>query len=75
MCYHILMSNTRRVDLMDELEIALEIFKSAPDFEFRGLTDAFTDKEIAKIADNVHAGEWRWHAFSYTRAITEMKSK
>lgn len=59
---------------MDELEIALEIFKGAGAYEYRGLTDAFSDEEIGIIASNEHAGEWRWHACSYLAALDEAAS-
>ncbi len=73
------MSNTissprRRADLMDEFEITLEVFKGAGTYEFRGLTDAFSEEEISQIASNEHAGEWRWHACSYLAALDEAEN-
>lgn len=64
----------RRVDNMDALEITLEVFKGAGSYEYRGLTDAFSDEEIQQISSNEHAGDWRWHACEYLMALDEAES-
>ena len=45
-----------------ELTITGEVFRGANAYEYRGLSDAFTRDQIAAIADNPGAGDWRWRA-------------
>lgn len=49
----------KRAGLMSEDAITRRVFKGARANEFRGLTDAFTEKEIHAIASNPNAGDWR----------------
>lgn len=55
----------RNPDKTTELTITREVFKGATTYEYRGLTDAYTDEEIRAIAENPAAGSWRWYAAEY----------
>lgn len=49
----------KRAGLMSEGAITRRVFKGARTNEFRGLTDAFSEKEIVAISNNPNAGDWR----------------
>ncbi len=51
-----------------EASITARVFAGAGVSEMRGLTDAYTDDQIAMIAHNPGAGRWRDRAIDYLAA-------
>jgi len=54
-----LMTKKLRAATMTEAAITKKVFRGARVNQFRGLTDAFSEKEIHAIASNPNAGDWR----------------
>lgn len=46
-------------------EIERRVMQGATDTEFCSLASAFSQREIAAIAENANAGAWRWEAQDY----------